>query len=462
MVDLLSVYHSLPYPFRVAIASTRGFQLRWRRYKKETEKLVEEALVHEKWTNAQWEIWREEHLALILNHAATNVPYYRDYWQKLHRQNNKKSWSYLENWPVLPKDEMRNNPSAFIADHINLCRQVEEHTSGTTGKPLTIWKSKDSIRQWYALFEGRWRGWYGLSRHDRWGIVGGQLVTPFSQNTPPFWVWNFGLNQLYFSSYHLAPQNISAYLNAIKKYKLIYLLGYASSLYSLAQLALEQNLDVPALKAVISNAEPLYQHQREIIAKVFQCPVFDTYGLSEDVCAASECLHGNLHLWPEVGVTEILNEDSDLAKPAGNVGRIICTGLLNQTMPLIRYDVGDRGFLSAQTNCACGCTLPILGGIEGRKDDVIITKDGRYIGRLDPVFKSDLPIREAQIIQESLNLIRVLYVPASGFSDEARKSLINRLQERVGDIQIEIEAVDQIPRTSNGKFRAVISNVSSK
>jgi phenylacetate-CoA ligase len=127
------------------------------------------------------------------------------------------------------------------------------------------------------------------------------------------------------------------------------------------------------------------------------------------------------------------------------------------SMPLIRYDVGDRGFLSTEDACDCGRTLPILGAIEGRKDDVVITRDGRRIGRLDPVFKADLPIREAQIIQERLDHIRVRYIPAPGCSKSALNSLAERLKERLGDMKIELEAVEQIPRSANGKFRSVIS-----
>ena len=322
--------------------------------------------------------------------------------------------------------------------------------------------SKDAVRQWYALFEARWRNWYGLSRHDRWGILGGQMVTPFTQSKPPFWVWNAGMHQLYLSSYHLASQNVAAYMDAIQSHKLVYLLGYASSLYSLAQLALEQKLNIPVLKAVISNAEPLYAHQRDVISRAFQCPVYDTYGLSENVCAASECSDGNLHLWPEVGVTEILDDDSDVSLPVGKTGRLVCTGLLNMTMPLIRYDVGDRGHLSTESNCACGRSLPILGGIEGRNDDVLLTRDGRRIGRLDPVFKADLSIREAQIIQESLNEVHIKVVPTTGFTSQDETTLIERLQEYIGQVRVTLEKVESIPRTANGKFRAVISKLDVK
>jgi len=461
-MKIRSVYQGMPYPLRVIAASLHGFRLQMMRYPPDIDRLVAEALARESWNSDQWKAWQEERLAQILWHASRNVPYYRQQWEMRRRNGDQATMESLSNWPVLSKDVLRDHPKAFVTDGIKLNSQIVEHTSGTTGKPLTLWMSKDSVRQWFTLFEARWRSWYGLSRHDPWGILGGQMVTPFAQNMPPFWVWNAGMNQLYLSSYHLAPQNIAAYLDAIQRHKLVYLLGYASSLYSVAQLALEQNLNIPVLKVVISNAEPLYDHQREVVSKAFKCPVYDTYGLSENVCAASECLHGHLHLWPEVGVTEILDDNSDVQLLAGETGRLVCTGLLNLTMPLIRYDVGDRGFLSAGIMCACGRNMPILSGIEGRKDDVLLTHDGRRIGRLDTVFKSDLPIREAQIIQESDKQILVLYVPAPGCSDGDLNSLVERLRERLGNMEVVLKSVEKIPRSSNGKFRAVVSNLKNK
>jgi phenylacetate-CoA ligase len=134
---------------------------------------------------------------------------------------------------------------------------------------------------------------------------------------------------------------------------------------------------------------------------------------------------------------------------------------LNLDMPLIRYRVGDQGALpEVDVPCACGRTLPYLERIEGRADDTLYSVDGRRIGRLDPVFKSQLPIREAQIIQETLTRIRVRYVPAPGFTPETGKLITERLQERLGRIEVILERVNEIPRTANGKFRAVISQLS--
>ena len=459
MVDVLKIYHMLPYPMKVLVASARGRYLNQWRYSAETEPMVQEYLAREGWSADMWRVWREERLAYILRRAAADVPYYREQWARRRAAGDRASVERLENWPVLSKESLRAAPHAFLADDCDPKAMFYEHTSGTTGKPLHIWLSRETVQAWFALFEARARRWYGIDRHDRWGILGGQLVASVTRERPPFWVWNMGLNQLYLSAYHLAPEHIVAYVEAMTKHEVRYLLGYPSGLYRLAREILDQKLEAPRLQVAIGNAEPLLDHQRQAIVAAFGCPARETYGMAEIAAAASDCEQGSLHVWPEAGFIEIFDDTADEPIPAGRPGRLIATGLLNADMPLVRYETGDRATQGAGA-CACGRSLPVLRAIEGRVDDVVVTRDGRHIGRLDPVFKADLPIVEAQIIQEDWDVLRVLYVPTAAYTDADGMALVGRIHDRVGnDMGVVLEAVEAVPRTANGKFRAVISHV---
>lgn len=444
----LDIYHKLPASSRSIVASARGFYLRWWRYDKETDKLVEEALERDAWDEKQWVDWRSKRLSYILNRAATQVPYYRAQWEERRRQGDTASWEALENWPILEKQTLRERAKEFVADDCSISKMFHDHTSGTTGTSLDLWFSFQSVKQWYALLEARAKRWYGVSRKDRWAILGGQLITPVGQQKPPFWVWNAGLNQLYLSSYHLAPQFVSAYLQAIADHKIKYVLGYSSAIYTLAQEILKLGRKDLTMEVVITNAEPLYDYQRQTISEAFSCPVRETYGMSETAAAASECEHGSMHQWPDTGIIETVEDGDDPSD-------FLCTGLINSDMPLIRYRVGDAGKLS-DAQCECGRKLPLIEKIEGRSDDLLYTADGRRVGRLDPIFKSGFPITEAQIIQKSLDQVNVKYVPAHDFSKDALTVLTDRIRERMGNIAVNYEEVTAVPRTSRGKFRAVI------
>lgn len=453
----LSAYHRLPGWARSAAATVRGVQLRGQRYGRETNRLIDEAMEREYWTPRQWRHWQQQRLSYVLHRAATRVPYYREHWTRRRTAGDYCSWEYLENWPILDAENLRRRPLAFIADDCRPRRMVRDHTSGTSGRPLQLWRSLKTLRARYALYEARHRLWYGVSRHDRWAMLGGQLVVPFAQAGPPFWTWNAAMKQLYISSYHLSPAHCRDILQALDRRDVRYLWGYPSSLYALAEAALASGVR-RTLRVVIANAEPVFVRHRRAIQAAFGCALRETYGMVELVAAAGECEFGGLHSFPEMGWTEILDGESPVED--GQAGDFVCTSLLDADMPLVRYRLGDRGARSASgQSCPCGRSLPLLDHIEGRADDVVYTADGRPIGRLDPVFKANLPIREAQIIQVSIGQVRVLYVPAPDYTPAAGEIIRRALHARLGPIDVTLEARDRIPRGPNGKFRAVICEI---
>jgi phenylacetate-CoA ligase len=141
------------------------------------------------------------------------------------------------------------------------------------------------------------------------------------------------------------------------------------------------------------------------------------------------------------------------------MGEVVLTGLVNYAMPLIRYRVGDTARFSAQA-CPCGRGMPVIEEIGGRMDDFVFTRERGFLGRLDPVLKGVRNIVESQIEQESLDLLRIRYVPAALFTNDDLHLLENNLRARVGrGIHLEFECTDRIPRSANGKFRFVISRL---
>lgn len=456
MTTASTLVQHLP-PWLVSAASAlAGWRLQRWRYGADSAELVAAARQREHWTAEEWQAFVAPRLATLLERAAHRVPGYAG---TVAPQGA--APAPLEGWPLLAKDTVRLDPRAFLCADCRPRRMYREHTSGTSGTPLDLWWSRDTVRQVYALLEARWRNWYGVTRHDRWAILGGRLLVPAARERPPFWVWNASMHQLYMSVYHLRADWVPHYLAALHRYRVTYLWGYSSALHVLAQEALRLGWAPPPLKVVITNAEPLYDYQREAIATAFRCPVRETYGNAEIVAAASECERGRMHLWPDMGIVEVLVDGTGDIRPWGT-GELVCTGLLNQDMPLVRYRIGDRAtVLPPDVRCACGRSLPLIENIEGRTDDVLVTPDGRRIGRLDPVFKAGLPLCEAQIVQDAPDHVTVHCVPAPGFDETTAAEIRQRLRQRLGGMTVQVQCMDRIPRTRNGKFRAVVNAVSA-
>jgi phenylacetate-CoA ligase len=196
---LLKFYHKLPSPLRSAAATVRGMYLARCRYGEDAAALAEQVRTRDQWTAEQWNVWRDERLAYILHRAATRAPFYRNYWEARRRNGDRASWELLENWPLLEKESVRLHPEAFLADDCEPRRMFAEQTSGTTGTPLTTWRSRATIEMHYAIKTVRTRGWDGIPDKARWARLGGQIVVSVQQRKPPFWVWNAAMNQLYLS-----------------------------------------------------------------------------------------------------------------------------------------------------------------------------------------------------------------------------------------------------------------------
>jgi phenylacetate-CoA ligase len=454
-MNKLDFFQKAPHIVKNILASFYGLKInRTRFYKREYFKRQIES--RGGFSYLDYQQWQKKQIEELLIYAWKKVPYYRNYW-KNEGINDPQVIAKIDNWPVLLKDTIRENPMMFISDDYNPKSLLLMHTSGSSGKPMTYYFSKSAMGLWYYLYDKHIKTAHGLDiKKDSFGTFGGQLICDINQKKGPFWTRNMPGNQVYFSSYHLNEENVESYLDAIAKYKLTYLMGYTSSFVSLVKLADKRNLKIPQLKLVITNAEPLFDYQRSLISDAFKCPVQQTYSSCEYAFGGNEDINEIMFLWPEAGLLEVLTENNQVFNYG--TGDFLATGLVNRAMPLIRFKTGDMG--TKIRPLKDNFPYEIITKIEGRSDDMIFTSDGKSIGRLDPIFKSNFDIVEAQIIQHTLNQIEIKLVEGLNFNIQQKEEIIDRLRQRIGDkIEIIYSPVDHIVRGPNGKFKAVISKV---
>ena len=237
-----------------------------------------------------------------------------------------------------------------------------------------------------------------------------------------------------------------------------YVEGYPSSIHLLSRAMLEANRRLPAgrVKAIFPSSESLLAFHRRDIEDAFATRIYDRYGTSEFAVSMTGCSGGNLHLDMEFGIVEVevSEETDDWVR-----GALLVTGFANDATPFIRYRIGDVGTRSKHP-CPCGRAGEVFLDVDGRVEDYVVTPDGRWIGRMDHVFKEQLEIAEAQILQDDASAIEVRIVPRAGFDAAAETSVLNEIRMRLGEeIRIDLRRVREIPREANGKFRAVKSRV---
>ena len=441
------------------MTSVYGYKLYRERYCGNHDKYLNQLLESQWYSKEKIDRITNDNFLDIYNYAKKNIPYYKTLIRtKKILSDEIRSLSDIEILPIISKEQIRDNPRNFLAGGFNKKDIITINTSGTTGKTLKIYVDLDSRRYGYAFFS-RLTNWAGINRKLGNVTFAGRTIVAPDRSKPPFWRRNIMMNNYLFSSYHLSHVNLKDYVNKLIQIQPHFIDSYPSSIYTLAKFMKEEKISGIYPKAIITSSETLLDFQRKTIEEVFKCPVFDQYGCAEQVVFVSQCEKGTYHIHPEFGYVEFLREDGSKAEP-GEPARLICTGFTNRAMPLIRYDIGDTGILSKNQNCPCGRNFPVIEKILGRTDDILVMRDGRQVGRLDPVFKGLQSIKETQIIQEDLDNVTLKIVPGDHYEERESEIIVYELKKRLGSqVAISVQIVQEIPRTSAGKFRAVISKV---
>ncbi|HRI19618.1 MAG TPA: hypothetical protein PLA68_01635 [Panacibacter sp.] len=455
-----TIYAYSPLQVQNLIISAYGFRWRKRRFGGIFKAEYLKAKERENFTAAQWKTYENEQLKKIVLHAFDHVPYYKTSFEKhgLNRGSLENiSTDTIAQLPLLSKEDVRLHGTGSLLAGLREKKGRFFASSGSTGTPTQILYSHSMHQRWFALFEGRVRNWAAVSSSEARGMIGGRRVLPAAKNTTPFFRYNAFEKQVYFSAYHINAANAADYAEGMTKHHIRYLTGYAMSNFLLARFLKEQHIKAPQLKAVITSSEKLTDEMRLLFKEVYGCKTYDGWSGVEACALISECEHGSLHISPDAGLIEVLDNHLQPVKP-GTAGTVYCTGFINYDQPLIRYNMGDQIILS-ENICTCGRAMPVVKEILGRTEDIVIGRDGREMVRFHSVFNGLKSVKQAQVIQQNTGTLIINVVVDEKLCKEEEILIRKRIQSQLGEIDITIKEVSEIPLNKNGKFQAVISSL---
>lgn len=413
--------------------------------------------------------YQEQLLRRIIEHAYSFVPYYRDLFDSVGlKPGDIQRLSDLNNIPILTREILRSEFERMKATNCRAFHPQALCTSGTTGQRIQFLVDKPSNVLEFVYY---WRYW-------NW--AGYRLGNLFAEFSSGFFSKNKDrvrstthlqrlTGRLLLDSSTMSHATARDYVKAIVKHRPLFLKGLPSVLYYFSLFLRQQGVDNISFKAVFSTGEILVPRFRKLIEETFGCKVYDSYGHMERTVAISECPSGGLHINPDYGVLELVRHGAPPAQAvdanrggSSYTARVVGTSLYNLSMPLLRYDVGDTVVVDPEKKCACGRQFPLVTSVGGRLSEVIITPEGNVIMAAFLIFEDVPDILAGQIVQESLDELRVRIVPDAQFSAAAEARLTSRLQTLVGPaMRITTERcadVDEL-RGESGKVRAVVSKL---
>lgn len=410
-----------------------------------------------------------ERLQTMLAYAAEHVPYYHDL---LREQNvvNLDGTVQLERFyalPALTKDIIREQGDRLYSTDpaLESLGTYKNTSGGSTGEPVTFLRNRDT---WKAGMAGKWLFYsfvhdYPCKQVKVWGserdiLEGGYGIAGHVKN----WIYNRTL----LNAFRMSSAQMAAYIETINTVQPDIIEAYVQSIDELATYAADNNITMHSPAGVITSAGNLYADTQQRIEHVFNTKTYNRYGSREigdmaQNCEKQEGLHVNaFHV-----VLEILNDQMQPVGP-GETGEIYVTTLLNKSMPLIRYHIGDIGVAALHTQCSCGRGLPLIQSIRGRSVNLFTNAagekiDGEYFTHL--FYHRDW-CKQFQVIQEEVNRIVIRIVlntdSEKGFEQD-KKELIDSFNAVMGtECVYEFMFVEEIEPTASGKYLYTISNVS--
>jgi phenylacetate-CoA ligase len=390
-------------------------------------------------------------------HAARRVPYWRDVFTQIElAPEDFRGAVDLHRLPLMTKPLIRRTGRQLLAEGVT--DVFELATGGSSGEPLVFWT--ENVREASQLAAKlRAREWWGVQIGDRQADLWGSPIEIGAQDRVRVWKDRL-LNFTLLSAFRLSDEQMAGFERRLAGFGAEVIYGYASVLARYAAFLERrgENLHELRLKAAISTAELLFPEQRELIARAFGCPVVNEYGCRDGGYIAQECPAGRMHIAYDAVHVEIL--DGDRLVAPGEVGEIAVTNLWSVGMPIIRYKIGDRARLLTE-RCPCGRAAPLLGDIEGRVTDTLVTPEGNRVHGLGVMYVIRvLPgVARFQVVQDRRDRVIVRIVPEEGANAMAIESAVrDGLAQVLGQtMQVSFEVVEELPVLPSGKMRAIVN-----
>jgi len=406
------------------------------------------------WDQEHIEAWQLQRLQDMVKYAYDNVPgYYFLYRDVGIKPRHIVSLAEVRLVPFTTKELIRDNLKDFTARSIPSRQLRYVTTGGSTGIPFGFYHTGVNLWMERAFIDSSWEraGW-------QLGDTSAVLRGAFVGSEELFWDYDPVSRELLLSSYYLTERTYPKYMEKVEEFRPKHLEAYPSAVTILADLMLERG-DVGRIdfSTILLGSENIYEWQKRKLREAFpRARLFGWYGHAEQAVLAPWCeATESYHVWPFYGFVEILDgENREVGE--GEVGEIVGTSFWNYATPFIRYRTMDRA-RKARRGCGkCGRRFLILENIEGRLQEMIVAGTGRYISMTAINMHSDVfdNVRQFQFYQDTPGKVVLRVVRKETYTEQDSAHICQDLVKKLGtDMELEIEFVEQIPRTQRGKHR---------
>jgi len=249
-------------------------------------------------------------------------------------------------------------------------------------------------------------------------------------------------------------------LHAINEFRPDVIIGYAGYLEMLFRTLAARSLKMHLPRLVIFGGEAMTDPGRELITQQFGVPLIALYNAVESFKIGFMCEErADYHLHEDLCYVKIVDENGNRL-PDGVRGEVVISNLVNRATVLLNYRIGDVAMRTTRI-CACGRTLPLLGSIEGRVEDIVHLPNGTFVHPMAiwAIFKHRVEVLRYQLIQHEPSRFSIRLVTTDEPTyQKLLPAVLQELRALLGNaVHIEPSFHTHLEMPGSGKFRAVVS-----
>lgn len=290
------------------------------------------------------------------------------------RPDQIKTMEDVQRVPFAVKEELRQSQEKYSPFGDFHCISPEQgvrvfQTTGTTGMPVrSLLSKKDWLQVYYEQFMYFMYG-YGITKADT-------IFIPFNYGLYLAW---WGIHSSFEQAGVLVipggGQSSEDRIRNILEWKPTVVCGTPTYILFLGETAKKMGVDLSktTVRVVITAGEPGAQvpSTKKLIETIWGAKNFDDIGSTEISNFGFECVaQKGTHVIESMFLAEVIDPETGKNLNPGQEGELVLTNLCCESMPLIRWRMGDIVKFDVK-KCDCGRTfLRLDGGVIGRADDM--------------------------------------------------------------------------------------------
>ena len=260
--------------------------------------------------------------------------------------------------PFTTRKELEDNSADILAVSPSKLAAVRM-TTGTTGKPLTVFHSRKDV-EIVAEATARKLTFHSVTSKD---VV---QVTASYGLWQGAWSMHSGAEKIGACIIPVGSGNTERQIRIIKQFGSTVLYGVTNYHFRIAEVARQFGVDLgsSSLRVGICVAEKPTKSQIKLLKKEFGYEVVASdYGATEFPGFSVHCCkdRDSHHVWADYHLVEAVDPETLEVVGEGERGELVVTTLQREAFPLVRYRSNDATCFGGFEKCGCGMSHPKVG-----------------------------------------------------------------------------------------------------